>query len=156
SLVLIAAVAYALVIRPLHLRGEQIGNLVQMRGYTYVLDAYRKAHGRYPTSLGLAIAEAEAPQPELIAELNRWGHKVLYQVADQRYPLVSYGRDGKPDGITRRYEPGTAGTRLPVGTLMPTTSSRIGENTERAASSSNAEHGAAPDNGGCAAVAGEL
>ena len=98
ALGLLAVVAYALVIRPVHLRFEQVGNLVQMRRYTYALDEYRKAHGRYPASLRITITEAGTSDPELRGQLDRWGHKVLYQAGDQRFLLVSYGRDGKPDG----------------------------------------------------------
>lgn len=45
-----AATVYALVIRPLMLRGRQIENLGQMRVYSAEIECFHQSHGLYPAS----------------------------------------------------------------------------------------------------------
>ena len=96
----LTAAAYAFLIHPMLLRGRQIENLVDMRMYAVEIDRFRKTHGLYPASVQAAIRES----PDLRnmwpyhGGLDRWGHRILYRSDGQRYLLVSYGRDGLPDG----------------------------------------------------------
>jgi len=86
-------------VRPIQLGMKQVGNLVHMRGYVAALDDFREAHGRYPQTLKEASADTKLPQGErFVGGLDLWGHPVLYRSDGSTYLLVSFGRDGQPDG----------------------------------------------------------
>ena len=90
---------YAGVVRPIKLGEKQIQNLIQMRVYTSALDEFKKRHGKYPTSLDDAILESDLTHKDVfLPKVDRWGHLVDYQSDGQQYLLVSFGRDGRPDG----------------------------------------------------------
>ena len=82
-LIAVAAVAYALVVRPFMLRGTQVANLEHMRRYDLEIRSYWQAHGSFPRSF---------------SGLDSWGHPVSYVSDGTQYLLVSYGRGGRPDG----------------------------------------------------------
>lgn len=95
-----AGVAYAIVLRPMRLRFKQVGNLVDMRGYEWAIRHFHETHASFPLSLPAVLEEArQLSAGERFAKgLDGWGHPVLYRSNGEQYLLVSYGRDGRPDG----------------------------------------------------------
>jgi hypothetical protein len=76
---------------------QQVHNLEIARSYQRQITAHRDALGRYPESLPRLIED-----PWIEGEghgQDRWGNDLLYSSGGDWFILVSFGRDGKPDGI---------------------------------------------------------
>ena len=86
-LIAVAVLAYAAVVRPMLLRSTQITNLQTMRRFKGEVESFQRAHGAYPKSF---------------SGLDAWGNAVSYTSDGRQYLLVSYGRDGRPDGSDYR------------------------------------------------------
>jgi hypothetical protein len=93
AIVLIAA-SYLRFLRPRLLLGRQVHNHAVCQTVVAHLDSYFDTHGSYPSDLSLLPA---MQQHERSALLDGWGHEFLYTSDGERFVLVSYGRDGKPD-----------------------------------------------------------
>jgi hypothetical protein len=82
-----AAVAYAAVLRPRLLTLHQVGNHATCQGVQHWIENERERTGKLP----IALPASES--------LDAWGHALHYQrLRPDGYLLVSFGRDGKPDG----------------------------------------------------------
>jgi hypothetical protein len=68
-----------------------------MRGYVNVLGDYRQEFGVFPSSL----SDLDLPSWIWATENNRdmWGHPLHYESTPAAFILVSFGRDGVPDGL---------------------------------------------------------
>ena len=96
------ALAFVLVnLRQAVLRAKQVGTCADLQAYCSLLDRYRVRHGNYPTQLLVAVQEA-GYKPEVETYLaqckDRWGYSIHYESRGSSYVLVSFGRDGLPDG----------------------------------------------------------
>ncbi len=75
-------------IRPELLYIQQVGNHADCQSVRARIENVRDKTGKYPDRL-----------PET---MDRWGHLLSYEKLADGYLLVSYGRDGKPDGSNYR------------------------------------------------------
>lgn len=70
---------------------------VRNHGDTQYLDAlvqrYRKQSGRFPGLLSEIVA---TPNQDRLRDA--WGHEFHYETRGDAFVLVSFGRDGEPDG----------------------------------------------------------
>jgi hypothetical protein len=85
----------------MNLAFKQVENIVHMRHYTFALDEFHQRHSQYPKRLEEAVIEADlAPETKnsLLPLRDSWGHGVRYESDESSYLLVSFGRDGRPDG----------------------------------------------------------
>jgi hypothetical protein len=120
----VTAAVYAFLVRPVTFRDTRIQNLIIMRTYKWAVERFRQVHGFYPPSLQVAIQQADGlpdrqlylsapdrldrtnyrsrfsyPDRQLYRSgLDRWGHPVFYRSDGTQYLLVSFGRNGHPDG----------------------------------------------------------
>lgn len=81
--------------REVDLSGKQINDLILCRRYGSFAEDYYKAHRSFPLRLADAIPSTEKNK----TLKNAWGFPVHYESDGKYYILVSYGRDGKPDGL---------------------------------------------------------
>lgn len=100
-LVVATAVAFAFVWQPIQRHNLQIQNLIYVRGLVDdEIEEYHRAHGTYARSLETVLREM-AKDPQLrnrFTKLDAWGHPMLYRSDGRQFLLVSFGRDGLPDG----------------------------------------------------------
>ena len=93
--VILVGVAYGAVLRPRLLTARQVVNHARSHTlYSYVLD-YNRDHNRYPLSLEQAIPPE---RKDSAFSDDAWGNAFMYESDGATFLLVSYGRDGKPDG----------------------------------------------------------
>ena len=82
--------------------GRQVRTCTNMQILRRLLDSYRQKHGDYPTKIQEAVAasdlSAEA-RAYFAQRLDLWGNPLHYERRTGGYILVSYGRDGVPDGL---------------------------------------------------------
>ncbi|MFZ2491875.1 MAG: type II secretion system protein GspG [Thermoanaerobaculia bacterium] len=82
-------------------RSTQLRNLEEMRGYVGAVDEFRHQRGHYPQSLRDAVMSSSirpAVRQRLAEGHDLWRHPVAYRSDGTTFLLVSYGRDGRPDG----------------------------------------------------------
>jgi hypothetical protein len=77
--------AYAVAVRPRLLVMRQIANHADCQGWDAWIKGFRQEHGSYPTELPSRA-------------IDRWSHPLHYKRMADGYLLISFGRDGKPDG----------------------------------------------------------
>lgn len=94
-LLAVAAIFYFGWLRPVLLKGRQIGNHAHLQGLDACLREYVQLHGQYPRQLIEALPP-ERRTPE--STTDNWGHPFHYSSDGATFLLVSHGRDGKPDG----------------------------------------------------------
>jgi len=90
-----AAVAYGMILRPRILLARQIANHGSCQAVDASLRTYFEANHRYPIDLSDAVL-SQRQGAKLLSDA--WGNKLAYQSDGGTFVLVSYGRDGKPDG----------------------------------------------------------
>ena len=95
AIIILAGIAYGAVLRPRLLTARQIVNHARSQAmHSYVLD-YNRDHSRYP----LTLEQAMPPERKDSAHTtDAWGNAFFYQSDGSTFLLVSYGRDGTPDG----------------------------------------------------------
>ena len=91
---LVGAIVLLLVARRHMLWATQVQNLIAGRSYVTIIDEYRDTSGVLPSSLSQLDLPAWATEDHLDA----WGRPFVYEVKSDGFVLVSYGRDGLPDG----------------------------------------------------------
>jgi hypothetical protein len=96
----VIAAVYAFLVHPVTFRNTRIQNLILMRTYKRAIERFRQVHGFYPPSLQVAIQQADGLVDRQLyrSGLDRWGHPVFYSSDGTQYLLVSFGRNGHPDG----------------------------------------------------------
>jgi hypothetical protein len=94
----VSGVVYGVVVRPFLLGMKQVQNLVSVREYARGLEAYRARAGSYPSTLAEAIQSQPVFGHPIPVGLDLWGNPISYSRVADGFLLVSYGRDGKPDG----------------------------------------------------------
>jgi hypothetical protein len=72
---------------------KQHANAVNARLSESAISSYRAEHGRLPATL----VEAEYRKDRRV-QFDEYGRAYLYEKQGEAFILVSYGRDGKPDG----------------------------------------------------------
>jgi len=98
-LVALATGGYWAMLRPRLLTGRQIRNHADCQAVDAYLRQYFESNRRYPAQL----ADALRPHPRGLDLLtDTWGHPLLYESDGTMFLLVSYGRDGRPDGSDYR------------------------------------------------------
>lgn len=88
-------VTYLSFFRPLLLRGSQISTHARASGLWKLLISYREKHGAYPLVLSDLV---EVSAKESLELKDSWGNPLYFESDGTYFILVSYGRDGKPDG----------------------------------------------------------
>ena len=94
----LAAGTYGALIRPMVLGFTQVQNLSLMHNYVWHLEEYKRAHGSYPERLGEATRERPVFGRPIEIGQDLWNHPLSYRKQGAGFLLVSFGRDGKPDG----------------------------------------------------------
>ena len=93
-LVVLAAALYFLQIRPTLNRAHQVRSLADMNTIAALLREYRDQHGEYPADLREALPDRYSSR--ILADgFNTPFH---FESRDGGFILVSFGKDGKPDG----------------------------------------------------------
>jgi hypothetical protein len=77
---------------------KQVQNLVLIREYEHGLEAHRARTGSYPVSLADAIQNQPVIGRPIPIGQDLWGNPMSYSRMADGFLLVSFGRDGKPDG----------------------------------------------------------
>ena len=102
SVPLLAAICFfaVFVLVPCVSLRRQLGghHILNPRGYA---KKYLAQHGRYPATLAELCRQHGATDdlPSLCKSgKDRWGHPIHYESRRDRFIIVSYGADGKPDG----------------------------------------------------------
>ena len=89
----------AMVSRSVVQRGRQVRNVSDMRAYREAVEEYAQNRGHLPLTLEEAVREwPKKKWGTLLRGQDNWGHFVVYLPSGTEYLLVSFGRDGKPDG----------------------------------------------------------
>jgi Type II secretion system (T2SS), protein G len=99
---LVATLGYALVVRPMLDQGRQVATCANMRVTREILSRYRARQGLYPPTIAEAVEADEltaASRKFFAAARDSWGHQLHYESRGSAYILVSYGSDGKADGL---------------------------------------------------------
>ena len=91
----LVATWYLTVARPFMLEGRQIANHARCQTLDAYLREYFQAHGQYPPALADALPSERLNRDALI---DNWGNALVYRSDGHAFLLVSYGRDGEPDG----------------------------------------------------------
>lgn len=102
ALVIAAVVVYFGAWRPFDFRGRQIGDMVLLRHYRYVVDEFKKQHGIDPSTLEAAFTLEDPPYFK--AMKDSWGHQLVYESDGGQFVLIAHGMDGTgdgPDNLTR-------------------------------------------------------
>jgi hypothetical protein len=95
---LLAAIAYGIVVRPILAASTQIPNFELMKTYVRGLEAYKQQQGFYPERLSDAVRERPVFGHPIEIGQDLWGHPLSYRRDGGMFLLVSFGRDGTPDG----------------------------------------------------------
>src|SRR5262249_1887527 len=59
---------------------------------------YRSAHGEYPSYL-VDLPADKGSRKTGDPPVDYWGHPIYFEVRNEKYLLLSFGRDGRPDGL---------------------------------------------------------
>jgi len=100
-LVALAWLAYGCAI-PARERGRQIKTCANMQTLGQLLDDYREKRGGYPKTFAEAIYAGRLNAEEnafFRRGVDAWNHPLYYEGRKEGYVLVSFGRDGIPDGL---------------------------------------------------------
>lgn len=89
----LGSVGYSVMLRPRLLTGRQVRNHAQCQVVEARLRQAFESNGRYP----ITLAEVGRSHGE-DHSIDSWGHSLFYQSDGSTFLLVSYGRDGRPDG----------------------------------------------------------
>jgi hypothetical protein len=81
----------------MHFHQKQINNLILFQAYETALQDYYKNHAAYPATLSDIFPDVY--HPNCSPGIDYWNHALLYEQRSSNYILVSYGRNGKPDGL---------------------------------------------------------
>jgi type II secretory pathway pseudopilin PulG len=95
--VVIAGIGVAFLVRTrVRTFERQIDNLERAKCYQRALDSYRTSYGRYPTRIAdtYILLRSEC---NVKPGIDVWGNQFGYQSTGERFVLVSFGLDGRPD-----------------------------------------------------------
>ena len=87
-------------------RGKQKRTMADMRSIDAAIQAYRSEHDAYPDAVDIEKLRSLLPSKpgKPLPTLDGWSHAFVVEFGDDGYSIVSYGKNGTPDGC----EPGTS------------------------------------------------
>src|SRR5205809_1088601 len=91
----VAGLLYAGVVRPQLLIVAEIRNHMRCQVLDAYIGSYFEMTGHYPLTLLDAVPREHRTHASV---LDNWGHEFYYHSDGTMFVLVSYGRDGQPDG----------------------------------------------------------
>jgi hypothetical protein len=83
----------------LELFDDQINNMMLGRSYCVELERQKQANGQYPSRLPSLTSDYPYQRLGIRDGYDYWGHEFHYESKGSAFILVSYGRDGVPDGL---------------------------------------------------------
>jgi len=76
----------------------QVNNLEQSKFLYHELTKFKTAHGTYPFYLNdLPVDRGQRARGAV--PVDYWGHPLYFEARNDSFILISFGRDGKPDGL---------------------------------------------------------
>jgi hypothetical protein len=96
TLVAVATASWALVLRAMKLRGDQVMNCSELGVHSEAVQRFHQSHGRYPASLEEAI-QSSGFSTRNGAGRDIWGNQMIYQTDGNAFMIVSLGKDGRSD-----------------------------------------------------------
>jgi hypothetical protein len=97
-LLTLSAAGYGFVIRPMQLAITQIQNFKLLDEYAEAIDASCARTRSYPEALREVMKKPPVYGRRIPIGEDMWGHPISYSRLADGYLLVSFGRDGMPDG----------------------------------------------------------